>query len=232
MHPYYKNLYFILQSVAIVQVFDNFFNTALNAGKIVFVNAASVYINGKNNIFKNITGSVIKAYNSDIHLNGTMVFYNNKASHGAAIRLDSLSHLYIHESTNAFFINNSATFYGGTIYSHMNRNLPNRNPLCAIQVVSKNILQLKTKMTFRQNSAILAGNSIYVSPLYKCQQLYLKEVNSSDLYSKLAVNTHHCSINGSNNDVQIKVCPGKTITIGLRAFDLNGIPTYAQILPG
>ena len=101
-------------------------------------------------------------------------------------------------------------------------------------------------MTFKQNSAILAGNSIYVSPLYKCQQLYLKEVNSSDLYSKLfyfkgedtnhngevssvAVSTHHCNINGSTNDVQIKVYPGKTITIGLRAFDLNGIPTYAQI---
>ena len=39
-------------------------------------------------------------------------------------------------------------------------------------------------MIFKENSAILAGNSIYVSPLYKCQQLYLKEVNSSDLYSK------------------------------------------------
>ena len=82
---------------------------------MVFVNAASVYISGKNNIFKNITGSVIQAYNSDIHLNGTMVFYNNKASHGAGIQLDSLSHLFIHESTNASFINNSATFYGGAI---------------------------------------------------------------------------------------------------------------------
>ena len=129
--------------------------------------------------------SVIQAYNSDIHLNGTMIFYNNKASHKAAIRLDSLSHLYIHESTNASFINNSATFYGGAIYSHMNRNLPSRNPLRAIQVVSKNILQLKAKMTFKQNSAILAGNSIYVSPLYKCQQLYLKGVNSIHLYKQI-----------------------------------------------
>ena len=166
-------MYFILQSVAIV--FDNLFNTALNAGKIVFVNAASVYINGRNNLFKNITGSVIQAYNSNIHLNGTMVFYNNRASHGAAIRLDSLSHLYIHEYTNTSFINNSATFCGSAIYSHMNRHLPNRNPLCAIQVVSKHILQLKAKMTFKQNSTILAGNSIYVSPLYKSQQLYLNK---------------------------------------------------------
>ena len=43
------------------------------------------------------------------------------------------------------------------------------------------------------------------------------------------MNTHHRSINGSTGDVQIKVYPGKTITIGLRAFDLDGIPTYAQI---
>ena len=246
VHTYFKNLYFILQSVAIVQEFDNFFNTALNAGKIVFVNAASVYINGNNNIFKNITGSVIQAYNSDIHLNGTMVFYNNKASHGAAIRLDSLSHLFIHQSLNASFINNSATFYGGAIYSHMDRNIPNRNPLCAIQMVSKSISKVNAKMIFKQNSAIFAGNSIYVSPLYKCQQLYLKGVNSSDLYKKLfhfkgdntnltgeissvAVSTHLCSINVSTNDTQIKIYPGKTITIGLRAFDLNGNPTYAQM---
>ena len=246
VRTYFKNLYFILQSVHIVQVFDDSFNTALNAGEIVFVNAASVYISGKNNIFKNISGLVIQTYNSDIHLNGKMIFYNNKASHGAAIRLDSSSHLFIHESTNAYFINNSATFYGGAIYSHMDRNLPNRNPLCAIQVVSKNMLQLKAKMIFKQNSAIFAGNSIYVSPLYECQQLYLKGVNSSDLYNKLfhfkgkninhigeissvAVSTHHCNINSSTNDTHFKVYPGKTIAIGLRAFDLNGIPTYAQI---
>ena len=91
-----------------------------------------------------------------------MVFYNNKASHGAAIRLDSLSHLFIHESTNASFINNSGTFYGGGIYN-------------------------------------------------------------------VAVSTHICSINGSTNNTQIKVYPGKTITIGLKAFDLNGNPTYTQM---
>ena len=237
-----------MQSVAIVQVFDNLFNTALNAGKIVFVNAASVYINGKKNIFKNITGSVIQVYNSDIHLNGTMVFYNNKASHGAAIRLDSLSHVYIHESTNASFINNSATFYGGAIYSHMNRNLPNRNTLCTIQVVSKHILQLKAKMTFKQNSAILAGNSIYISPLYECQQLYLKGDKSIHLYNKwlnfkvedindngeissVAVMTHHCGIGHLSNNTQIKVYPGKSITIGLKVFDLNGNPSCAKFFP-
>ena len=68
-----------------------------------FVNTATVYIKGDKNIFNSLTSSIIQAYNSDIYLNDTMVFYNNKTSHGAAIQFDSLSHLFIHESTNAFF---------------------------------------------------------------------------------------------------------------------------------
>ena len=64
---------------------------------------------------------------------------------------------------------NSATFYGGAIYSHMDRNHPNMNLLCAIQIVSKKILEIKAKMIFKKNSAIPAGNSIYVSPFYECQ---------------------------------------------------------------
>ena len=95
---------------------------------MVFFNTKSVYFNGENNVFEQVTGSVIQAYNSDIHLNGTLFFNNNKASHGAAIRLDLSSHLFIHESTTASFINNHASFYGGAIYSHIERvcPLPNR----------------------------------------------------------------------------------------------------------
>ena len=102
--------------------------------------------------------------------------------------------------------------------------------------MSKTIFQLKAKLIFKENSTILAGNSIYVSPLYNSQQLHLIGVNSSDLYSKLfhfkgedsdyngelssvVVNTHICSINSSTNNVQIKVYPDKTIATGLRAFD-------------
>ena len=239
----FKNIFIILQSVSIFRLDYGSLETALNTGKLVFVNTASVYINGENNFFNNITGSVIQAYNSDIHLNGTLSFYNNKASHGAAIRLDSLSHLYIHELTNATFINNSAFFYGGAIYSHMDRNIPNTNPLCAIQVVSQNISQLNARLTFKQNSAKYAGNSIYVSPLYHCQQLFLKDNNNTKLYNELfyfdgknhigevssvAVSTNQCNM---SNVSQIKVVyPGETITISLRAYDLNDNPTYAQIL--
>ena len=120
----HKNLEIILESLNLLNVYSSTsLITALNSGKIVFVNVKSVYINGEGNLFKQITGSVIQAYNTDIHLNGTLIFKNNKASHGAAIRLDSTSHLFIHESTNASFIKNYASFYGGAIYSHVDRNL-------------------------------------------------------------------------------------------------------------
>ena len=235
----FKNLVIILQSVNIHMLVDGSLETALNTGKLVFVNTASVYINGENNSFEKILSSVIQAYNSDIHLNGTLTFYNNKASHGAAISLDSLSRLFIHELTNATFINNSA-FYGGAIYSHMDRNIPNINPVCAIQVVSQNISQLNARLTFKNNSAKYAGNSIYVSPLYECQQLSFKDSNNTELYNELfyfdgnnyieevssfAVSTRQC-----NNVSQIEVYPGETIKINLKAYDLNGNPTYAQIL--
>ena len=243
-----KNLQFILESLKFYNPYWSVpLNTALNSGKMVFVNTKSVFINGECNLFKEVTGSVIQAYNSDIHLNGTLIFKNNKASHGAAIRLDSLSHLYIHQSTNASFLNNHASFYGGAIYSHMDRNLPTTNPLCAIQIVSQNISQLNITMIFKNNTAKLAGNSIYMSPLYDCQQVYLKEVNSSYIYqrilhfevqnndsrfsemSSVAVSTRRCNISSIANNDQIKVYPGATITIGLKAYDLSGNPTYAQI---
>ena len=47
--------------------------------------------------------------------------------------------------------------------------------------------------------------------------------------SSVAVSTQLCSINGRRVNHPIKVYPSETITIGLRANDLNGNPTYAQI---
>ena len=81
-------------------------------------------------------------------------------------------------------------------------------------------------LIFEDNIAELAGNSIFVSPLYDCKQLHLKEINLSDLYEKIfyfngnkqageissvPVSTQHCN----NDDKHIKVYPGQTITIGL-----------------
>ena len=75
----------------------------------------------------------------------------------------------------------------------------------------------------------------------------MKKENLNDLYKKLfhfnenrtyleissvAVSVDHCSINNntSDNNQILQVYPGQTITVGLRAYDLNDNPTYADIL--
>ena len=171
--------------------------------------------------------------------------YSIKSNDGVAVQLYSLSHLFIHRSANKSFIN--APFFDSAIYSHMNRNLPTSNPLCAIEIVCQNISQFNATLFFQNNTDKLAGNFIYMSSLYGCQQLYFKEVYYSYIYqalfnfdtknndyrlseiSSIAVTTDHCIINSIDNKEQIKVYPGETITIGLKAYDLNGNPTYAQI---
>ena len=48
--------------------------------------------------------------------------------------------------------------------------------------------------------------------------------------SSVAVSTYRCNFNNSDNNAdKIKVYPGETITIGLKAYDLNFNPTYAHI---
>ena len=216
-----------------------------NNGKMVFVNVANVTIHG-NSVFKYITGSVIAAYNSAIYLFGNILFENNRATSGGAIRLGQSSHLFLLEQTNATFNSNTAFSYGGAIYSYADRNLPLINSQCAIQIVSNktNISDINIKLNFFNNTARLAGKAMYVSPSYKCQQL-TSPFNTSVLYNAIIhildnntmnqivsvpVRTQLCSINGGNdNKTSYNFYPGQTLTVGLRAVDLNNTSSYAQV---
>ena len=218
-----------------------------NNGKMVFVNIANVTIHG-NNIMKYITGSVILACNSDIYLYGDILFQNNRATNGGAIRLDQSSHLFLLEPLNAVFIRNKAFSYGGAIYSYVERSLPLSNSLCAIQIYSNksNTSDINIKLHFVNNTAGLAGNSMYVSPSYDCQQLH-STFNTSVLYNAItyfissnlttneiasvAVKTQLCSVSGVDKvKTSYNFYPGQTLTIGLRTVDLNNVSSYAQIL--
>ena len=216
-------------------------------GKLIFVNVGNVTIYGNSNL-EYIRGSVILACNSDIYLHGNISFENNRATNGGAIRLYQSSHLFLLEPTNATFINNTAFSYGGAIYSYADRNLPLSNSLCAIQVDSNktNASDINIKLNFINNTAGLAGNSMYVSPSYDCQQ-FKSPFNTSVLYKaishfgcsndvsheivSIAVTTQLCSINGVDNvKTSYNFYPGQTLTIGLRTVDLNNVSSYAQVL--
>ena len=216
-----------------------------NYGKLVFVNVANVTIHG-NNVFKQITGSVIAAYNSAVYLFGNILFENNHGTSGGAIKLGQDSQLFLLEQTNAIFNSNTAISYGGAIYSYADRSLLLINPLCAIQIVSNktNVSDINIKLNFINNTAGLAGKAMYVSPSYNCQQL-TSPLNTSVLYSAVVhihdndttnqivsvpVKTQLCSISGEDDiKTSYNFYPGQTLTVGLRSVDLNNVSSYAEV---
>ena len=213
--------------------------TTYNA-RLIFINIASVIITGNNNIFEDQADSIIEAYNTDIHLKGTTIFRHNSATNGAAIQLSWPSRLYIYESTRATFLDNKVSFYGGAIYSYTEQNLIfNKNTLCAIQIVTNktDMSQIGVLMRFINNTADRSGNSVYASPLYNCKQLYTN-INNEHLYAKVfeisSDNTNEISsvpVSAVLCDTHgiLRIYPGFTSTLRLKATDLSGTATYANI---
>ncbi len=145
-------------------------------GAFKFVNLGKVRIVGtmeESSVFEGATASLIDAYASDLYLSGNVTFRNNRAQYGSgggALLLQADSHLYLEEPLQLLFENNRAT-YGGAIYA-----VESNAPFCTFQYITSPVTcnngncsgDLDIHVTFANNSAELAGNSIYVDPLYKC----------------------------------------------------------------
>ena len=137
---------------------------------LTLLNLNNVSIRGYGNFHEN-NSPVIEAYNSNIYLTGEHMFSNNTGSNGPAISLYS-SFLILQEPLIATFLNNSALLYGGAIYAD-NVVLPGHSR-CAIQINTnkRDLHNLNITLEFEGNTAGLAGNSIYATPLYNCSFLY------------------------------------------------------------
>ena len=249
-----KNLELHLLNIFITQ--SSHYQTALNVGKITFKNIAAVFIDGNANIFKDQTGSIILAHNTDIHLKGTALFRNNKASDGAALCLKSSSFLYLYNTTNVTFKGNSAMFFGGAIYSNQPSTMFTNNPFCTIQLAHsiRKVSNLGKLLHFDGNTAMLAGNSIYITDLYECKQRYVKTDNMNVLYNEIFAfkgmgNTSNklaqissapfgvCLCDYTTNNITCNknydtfyIYPGAILTVGLVAVDKNNTITYAKII--
>ena len=137
---------------------------------LTFINWNNVTISGSNNFHDN-SSPVIAAYNTNICLTGQHLFTNNTGCNGPAISLYS-SLLILQEPLTATFFSNNALLYGGAIYAN-NVIIPGHSR-CAIQIYTKktNLHNLNITLKFEGNTAGLAGNSIYATPLYNCSFLY------------------------------------------------------------
>ena len=148
----------------------------LDNGLLTFRRTNTVVITGTDEypcVFEELIGPVILGRVTDVILTGNVIFKNIKAASwagGAAILLQTDSRLWLQEPLSAEFCNLTA-LYGGAIYA------PERNSeFCVIQYfplervfyTAGNITKMNMTLTFTGNTATLAGNSLYIDPLWNC----------------------------------------------------------------
>ena len=133
-----------------------------SVGIFSFYGISSVNITGsaaRQSIFKYNRGSVIHAVDSNVHLHGHILFLNNEARSGAAIKSTGHGLVYFEDDVVAKFVNNIAYHSGGALYLYKDT-LPSEIKQSVIHVGNNfNVL-------FSGNKAISSGNSIYAYPLY------------------------------------------------------------------
>uniref|UniRef100_A0A1X7T668 Uncharacterized protein n=1 Tax=Amphimedon queenslandica TaxID=400682 RepID=A0A1X7T668_AMPQE len=202
-----------------------------------FDNIIDVVINGtlaEPGNFSCNYGSVFELLKSYVVLNGHLSFKDNIADHGAAFLLTGDSVIFLKKGLRANFTNNTVRSLGGAIYSMMNENF--KQAKCTFQLNSCDDYN-NISLTFSNNKAALAGNSIYSPNLYECYfkkfsfpkhgvivKMYntmFKNIFPGDVASK-AKSMHLCM----NNTIPLEIFPGSSIRIPVNVTDRNGSLTY------
>ena len=106
--------------------------------------------------FANNVGSALLVTGYNVELEGYVLFMNNLAERGAAMYCNQGSQVYIKEYSTIEFIGNTALQQGGAIYVILSFKC-SQNELVFAYLSSTSIV------SFANNSAGLAGNSIYFS---------------------------------------------------------------------
>ena len=226
------------------------FKPVSTTGIFSFINVANVFITGTST-FTNNYGSVIDALNSNVYLSkyANVTFSNNVGSRGAAIRLLGNGYLYFIGGAVVNFINNQALEFGGAIYASSGiKNSLLLKEQCIIQLI--NITNEKD-ISFTENVAIYAGNSIYAYPLLSCQFKQKLSNNTALLAfyrshfhftAKKKVNKLHnistsaskltlCYPNGThrNSIKSFNTYPGQNIKIYMMSIDTLNRSVYSTV---
>ena len=144
---------------------------------------AKVLITSSN--FTNNSGSALHVSNSPVELGDHILFMNNSAGRGAAIYLEQNSPLSIGENSVLEFIGNIASQQGGAIYVDVSYD-------CDFETTNT------LNVSFTNNSAEIAGNSIYFNNPKSCcitSNSLIYKFNYSQPPIGLSVSTSPCKIN-------------------------------------
>ncbi len=165
----------------------SYLNATNNYGLLTFSYIYNVILNGTspdNCKFYNLIGPVIVVRASNLFLTGEMTFANNVGSKwgtGSAIMLQVDSGLWLQEPLYAHFCNNTAVT-GGAIGSDQLA-----IEFCIIMFKPKNFTHdydlpsMKVTVAFNNNSAELAGNSIFGQKLYTCTMRISPKIRVTDV---------------------------------------------------
>ena len=142
--------------------------------KLVEVSVSNCTFTGSNT-------TVISLRNTYLNLYGQLLFENNTARVGGALKICEASLVYSHIGTNISFVNNRAQ-KGGAIY--VQQPCMDTSPVCFIQpAVPKNMpVKIFTELmnfTFINNSAMIAGDALYGGDLDLCTTVVPYHQNTS-----------------------------------------------------
>ena len=191
-------------------------------------NSAALYINNiehvflRNCHFLDNRGSAIYANITNIHFTGNHTFVGNVAHSGGALHLDcsslGQSMLYLSSKktiATLYIADNHAMQYGGAIAISERCNGYNR---CSLQFSWE-----KNQVIMKNNSAAVAGDSIYGRSLESCSYYIIWwHISLNDYYSTSAISSPAYKVclctgmskgEGCNTTAHREVFPGETFTI-------------------
>ena len=130
--------------------------------------------------FSNNQGTALYLIIPALHIKGNTLFINNSATNGAAVYLEEVFVILSDDDAIVQFINNSAEQKGGAMFSNL---VSLVDPGTGSQHCNMYwYISITSNVSFINNSAIIAGNSIYFSIPQSCHIITDINNNSSLLY--------------------------------------------------
>ena len=203
------------------------------------------------NIFEYNIGTAVYVINANVNFSASsVIFKSNRGIRGGAIALIGLSSMTVGPQNKYLFLNNSAVYQGGAIFTQMiDTHDFTLSKSCFIQysngtrpIITKH---WKNNITFARNKAPF-GPGIFATSLHPCQLVkdgnYYRSVNASQVFSihGIHINESDVATEGAQlhreHDNILYAIPGKLYNHGVTIVDDTNdnivAPLRADVISG
>ena len=154
------------------------FNNNTASGSIVYIGGGNINITQmtvEGTHFTNNIGTALRLFMSRVTFYTYVVFENNTANNGAALYLEQGTQVYFDDKYSNIivqFVNNTATQYGGAVYTELPSNCPYNGAMFHNQ-------NWNLSISFKNNTAGVIGNSLY----FNIYEFCVIDTNVSSIHS-------------------------------------------------